>query len=662
MQTALFLLMIAIAAEPPEDLQCLKPGPGEASAASLFYSQLQRQAYQALDRRQAAYEELKTPEQVAEYQKRMRGLFDNQLGGFPQRTALNAQVVGKIPAEGYRIEKIIFESQPKHHVTGSLYLPDSIPPYPVVLVSSGHSRTAKAADYNQRIAIALARQGIAAFCYDPIGQGERSQILGPDGRPQFSGTTHEHFLVGVGSILVGTNTARYRIWDAIRAIDYVSSRKDIDPKRIGFTGCSGGGTLTSYVMALDERVACAAPACYLTTFRRLIETAGPQDAEQNIFGQVQFGLDHPDYLLLRAPRPTLISATTGDFFDIQGTWENYRQAKRIYARLGFPERVDLIEAEGGHGVQPANLLAIVRWMRRWLLEKDDAVVLDKIVIRTEEELRCTEKGQVLLLPGERSVFDLNAEIEKGLAEKRKELWDAKLLQPSLLEEVRGKIGIRPLKKLAEPRFTDVGRVDRDGYHIDKFVLQTDSGVPLPGLTYHPEKPRDEAYLYLHEDGKLADGAPEGPIEKLVKDGFVVVAVDLRGIGETAAGKPDALLGDWKNYYLAYLLGQSLVGLHTEDTLFAGNFVAYYKTKTPRKVHLVAVGRAGIPALHAAALAPEAFTSITLRQPLESWSSIVGRPVPSGLLPTTVHGALQVYDLPDLVRIVGAEKLTIERNK
>jgi dienelactone hydrolase len=661
MPSTLFLLFALLSAEPAEDLQCLKPGLGEPAASSLFYSHLQQQAYQALDRRQAAYEELKTPEQVAAYQQRMREFFIKQLGGFPQRTPLNAEVVGKIDAAGYHIEKILFESQPKHHVTASLYLPETKPPHPVVLVSSGHSRTAKAADYNQRIAIALARHGIAAFAYDPIGQGERSQILDADGRPKFSGTTHEHFLVGVGSILVGTNTARYRIWDAIRSIDYVASREDIDPKRIGFTGCSGGGTLTSYVMALDERVACAAPACYLTNFRRLIETIGPQDAEQNIFGQIQFGLDQPDYVLLRAPRPTLISATTGDFFDIQGTWDNYRQAKRIYARLGFPERVDLIEAEGGHGVQPANLLAIVRWMRRWLLGKDDAVVLDKIVLRTEEELRCTERGQVLLLPGERSVFDLNAEIERGLADKRKAYWQ-KTPKAEALEEVRKRIGMGPLKKLAEPRFTDVGRVDRDGYHIDKFVLQTDSGVPLPGLTYHPPMPRGEAYLYLHEDGKLADGAPGGPIEKLVKDGYVVVAVDLRGIGETAAGKPDALLGGWKNYYLAYLLGQSLVGLHTEDALTAGHFVAHYKTKTPRKVHLVAVGRAGIPVLHAAALAPEAFATVTLRQPLESWSSIVSRPVPTGQLPLTVHGALEVYDLPDLVRIVGAEKLSMESGK
>jgi len=131
-------------------------------------------------------------------------------------------------------------------------------------------------------------------------------------KPEFEGTTTEHFLVGVGSVLVGRNTARYRVWDAMHAIDYLSSRTEVDPQRIGFTGSSGGGMVTSYVMALDERVTCAAPACYLTTFRHLIDSIGPQDAEQNIFGQIAFGLDHPDYVLLCAPRPTLISLVGED--------------------------------------------------------------------------------------------------------------------------------------------------------------------------------------------------------------------------------------------------------------------------------------------------------------------------------------------------------------
>lgn len=663
MHVTLMLAMSLCGAE-AEDLRCLQPRDGQP-AATWFYADLQRQAFAALDQRQAAYEQLKTADQIREYQRKLREVFLQQLGPLPERTPLNARTVDTLQADGYRIEMVIYESQPQHHVTANLYLPDAAgsptPPYPVVLVSSGHSRTAKAAGYNQRLAIALVTHGIAALCYDPLGQGERSQILDADGQPQFSGTTAEHFLVGVGSILVGTNTAKYRVWDAIRGIDYVASRPDLDPQRVGFTGCSGGGTLTSYVMALDDRVRVAAPACYLTTFRKLIETIGPQDAEQNIFGQLALGLDHPDYVLLRAPRPTLISASTGDYFDIQGTWDNFRQAKRIYTRLGAPEQVDLVEAEGPHGVQPENLRAIVRWMRHWLLNQDEVAIPETIAVREESELLCTERGQVLRLPGERSVFDLNAELEAtSLAERRKTLWEQK--PPSeMLESVRQLIHARPPAELGVPEFEEVGRVDRDGYHIDKFVLTTATGVSLPGLTYHPQEPRQETYLYVHEAGKQGDGEPGGAIERLVREGHVVVAVDLRGTGELGPEKVDPQLGDWKSFYLAYLLGQSLVGLHTEDILLARNFVAYYKTSPdkPRRVHVIGVGRHGIPVLHAAALAPDLFASVTLRQPPPAWSAILSDAAPRGHLTNTVHGALGVYDLPDLERTVGADKLRIE---
>jgi cephalosporin-C deacetylase-like acetyl esterase len=463
---------------PAEELTCLKENE---RATSLLYAHLQKEAFAALDRRSEVYERLKSSDQVHEYQQRLREFFIKQLGGFPERTPLNARTVRKIEADGYRIENVIFESRPQHHVTANLYLPNGPGPFPGVVVSSGHSRTAKTADYNQRFGSAMAVNGMAALCFDPIGQGERSQILNDGGEPKFPGTTTEHSLIGVGSILVGRNTAGYRVWDAMRAIDYLVSRPEIDPKRIGMTGCSGGGTMTSYVMALDDRVACAAPACYLTTMRRLIETIGPQDAEQNIFGQIAFGMDQPDYVLMRAPKPTLISSTTADFFDIRGSWDNYRQAKRVYGRLGFPERVDLVEVEGQHGVQPQNLATIAQWMQRWLLGRDVVVPTAELRTRPASDLLCTESGQVMLLPGERSVFDLNAEHERELARRRQTQWKSQPLD-AMAEKVREIAGVRPLDKLTPPTWEDLGRIQRTRYHIDKLVLHTDSGVPLPALS------------------------------------------------------------------------------------------------------------------------------------------------------------------------------------
>ncbi|MDA0807735.1 MAG: acetylxylan esterase [Planctomycetota bacterium] len=644
-----------------EDLNCLT----EAERAdSKLYSHLQQEAYKALVRRAEAYEELKTPEQIEAYQQKLRRFMTEQLGGFPEKTPLNARTVGTIDADGYRIEKVIFDSQPQHHITANLYLPN-LPktdgPVPAIAVSSGHSRTAKTADYNQRFGIMMAKHGMAALCFDPIGQGERSQILTAEGHPQHNGTTTEHFLMGVGSTLVGRNTARYRVWDAMRAIDYLVSRPEVDASKIGFTGCSGGGTLTSYVMALDDRVACAAPACYLTTFRHLVETIGPQDAEQNIFGQLAFGLDHPDYVLMRAPRPTLISSTTGDYFNIEGAWQNYRQAKRVYGRLGFPERVDLVEVEGRHGVHPQNLATITHWFQRWLLGRDKPVSAVELPTLSEAELLCTKSGQVLTeFSDELSVFDLNAAHESELAASRVARWrgsdDAK--QDSL---VRTAIGVRPDAELKPPKFEDVSRVKRENYHIDKLILRTDSGIPLPGLTFHPPSPVDDAYLYLHEDGKLGDSEADGPIEDLISEGYAVVTVDLRGQGETGTGNRDATLTDWKTFYLNYLLGKSLVGLRVEDALAAADFVAFYQKKrdSPRKVHLAGVGHAGIVALHAAALNPDLFASVTLKKTPRSWASVVRLKSPAGHLDSTVHGALEVYDLPDLVRLAGKDKVRFE---
>ncbi len=614
---------------------------------------------EAFDRREEYYESLKTDEQLRNHQEKMRDFFIEQLGGFPERTPLNAKVVAREERDGYRIEKVIYESQPDHFVTAVLYLPLSEPPYPGVLFPCGHSSNGKASEAYQRGCILLAKNGLAAFCYDPIDQGERYQLLDENDKPIIGGTIG-HTMTGVGSILLGRNTARFRIWDGMRGIDYLVSREDIDSEKIGCTGNSGGGTLTSYLMALDERIVCAAPSCYITTLRN----QAPQDAEQDIHAQIALGMDHADYIMMRAPKPTLLCTATRDFFDIHGAWYAFRQAKRFYTRMDHAERINLVETDATHGFSTQLRVAMVRWMRRWLLGIDDAITEPDFPIMTDEDMQVTESGQVMLMEGARNVYDLNLDYEKELTKKRKEYWQNTNEQKAL-EKVGEIAGIRKLEDLPMPQLVKTGTIDRDEYQIEKIVLKPEPRVFLPALVFVPNETNGEACLYLHGDGKDTDAQPGGPIEKRVKQGQIVLAVDLRGIGETRNSSRGGswqtyFSGNWQDYFLAYMLDKTYVGMRAEDALICARFLKTYKSGASlNRVHMVAIGEAGPSALHAAALESILFESVELRHSLVSWSNVIHTPISKNQLINAVHGALETYDLPDLVNTIPEGKIKVK---
>jgi len=647
-----------------DDLRVLPERVDGRLPSEMMHQYLLARVHEATDRRDREYEKLKTPEQLVDYQQRMRQFFVDKLGGFPERTPLNAKVVGKEQRDGYRIEKVIFESQPSHYVTAILYLPEADPPYPAVLVPCGHSGTGKARDLYQRAPILMAKNGMAALCYDPIDQGERHQLIGQDRKPVITSSTMGHNLAGVGAILLGRNTATYRTWDGMRAIDYLQSRKEIDPERIGCTGISGGGTMTSYLMALDDRIFAAAPGCYLTTFRRLLDTIGPQDAEQDIHGQIAFGMDHTDYVIMRSPKPTLIMTATQDYFDIDGAWHNFRQAKRFYTRQGFAERVDLFETDGKHGFPPAMRVAACRWLRRWLLRVDDAITETEVPVAEERDVWCTPEGEVMLLPGARSVYDLNVELSDQLAKQRETFWRNND-KAKALDVVRRITGIRRITDLPVPRCEKTTTIQRDGYRIDKLLIHPKDGIALPALAFAPAERKGDAYLYVHADGKHVDAGPGGRLEGMARAGHIVLAVDLRGIGGTSRGdkhRYSTHLGPaWREMITAYLLGTSYLAMRAQDVLICARFLAAFESaQTPNRVHLISVGRTGPPALHAAALESGSFASGRFEKCLISWDNVVRTPLAMNQLENVVHGALTAYDLPDLRRTLPADKfVTVE---
>lgn len=652
----LFAGSVAVA---QQSLRVLGETVDGAPTAEMMSRYLQRQAQPMFEQWRLQYEQRKTPEQIAAYQKSLREQFILAIGSLPERTPLNAKVTGVIARDGYRVEKVLFESQPGCYVTALLFLPDGgrhKPPFPGVLVPCGHAGEAKAYEAYQTMGALLALNGMAALVFDPIDQGERSQDL--SALPQIWGTS-AHTMVGIGSILLGRNTARFEIWDGMRAIDYLQSRPEVDPRRIGCTGNSGGGTQTSYLMALDDRIVAAAPSCYITSFEALLSTIGPQDAEQDIFGQLAFGMDHADYLMMRAPTAILICAATQDFFDIQGTWNTFRYAKRLYTRLGVAERLSLLENDATHNYNRIQRQGAARWLARWLLGVDKEIVEPNIVLLSVEEARCTPDGQVMRLAGARSTYDLNRDFEKEQAARRKQLWST-TSQADRLTQVRRLAGVRPLAELLEPKLELGDAVDRDGFRVEKAIVTVEEGLHLPGLAFYPQgEPLGNVVLYVHEAGKEADAGPGGPIEKLLQAGRAVAAVDVRGTGETQAkgGWGGDLFGpDARDVLTAYLLGRSYVGMRAEDILTCARIL---RERSDGSVDLVAVGHVCVPALHAAALEPELFGAVRLVRGLVSWADIIEGGQSRNQLTNVVHGALCEYDLPDLAKVLG-DRLTIEQ--
>jgi cephalosporin-C deacetylase-like acetyl esterase len=569
----------------------------------------------------------------------------------------------------------VFESLPGFYVTGAVFLPDETrfqPPYPAVLVVCGHSTTGKAYELYQRVPALAVSNGLIAMSIDPIDQGERSQRLTADGKPVAQGTT-AHNVIGANSILLGRNTATFEVWDMMRALDYLQSRPDVIAEQIGVTGTSGGGTQTSYIMALDPRVKAAVPSCYLCgLYDKLTTDPGPQDAEQNIFSQLNFtggadfagGLDHVDYCLMRAPLPTLIETATGDYFHPDNTWKTYRHAKRIYDRFGYADKISIIETDGPHGWHKTLREGSIRWMLRWLAGRDEQIFeADDMPIFEVNEFLATPEGEVLRLDSARSTFDLNRDYNDHLLATRKKQAQ-NVTDEELAEQIRSAIRSRFSRdsEFDMKNLRHTIRLKNTPPELSELTIQVagatvtleDGKIVLPMITFHPKGETQGVVIYLNDKGKTAD-LPK--IESLLREGKIVVAVDLRGLGETQAVggtyfNHKQFGTDGTDFYLAYLLGRTYVGMRTDDLL---TIASIRRGNLPFDV--IASGEiSGLIALHAKAIEPSLIGTVTLETPLRSWYDVVRDGESPYPITNLVHGALRFYDIPDLERL--AKRYTI----
>ena len=444
------------------------PVPAQENKSDPFLQWMDRIAQEHLDRREKAIAEIRTVADAERRKKWVREKLLEILGGLPDYNGpLNPRVTGSIPHESYTIEKVIFESLPGFFVTANLYRPNSPGRYPGILLQAGHTQEGKVEP--QRLATNLALKGFVALAFDPIGQGEREQTYNRDIGGALAGwSVPEHLHAGAQAILVGESVARYFIWDAKRALDYLVSRPEVDSDRIGAMGCSGGGATTTFISALDSRIKAVVPACFPTSYRLLF--AGPDpDSEMGWPNFLASGLDTADFVELSAPTPWLIQATEGDYFTPPGVKITYDDVRRFYKIYGAEDKVAMFVGPGPHGTPLVSREAVYEWFIRWLKNGKGDPREQPVDLHPNHELLVTRTGHVDDEPGSRKVYQFI--LDDFRAKKRQGTI------PELLGELR-RLRI-PSDGTAPPVIVDE-ESSADGIRRSRIKFESEPGVEIGG--------------------------------------------------------------------------------------------------------------------------------------------------------------------------------------
>jgi dienelactone hydrolase len=608
---------------------------------------------------------LKTKADAEAYVADVRKKIATCFGPFPEKTPLNAKVTGKLERDAYTIEKVIFESRPGFYVTANLYVPKAAKSrkLPGVVGSCGHSTNGKAEPAYQSFCQGLARMGdgYIVLIFDPIGQGERLQYEHVE-KPHRPGVgVGEHLLAGNQQFLVGEFFGSWRAWDGIRALDYLLSRPEVDPKHVGITGNSGGGTMTTCLCGVESRWTMAAPSCFVTTFRRNLENELPQDTEQCPPRAIALGLDHCDFLAAMAPKPVIVLAKEKDYFDARGSEETYRRLKHIYKLLGAEENVGLFIGPTGHGYTIENREAMYQWFNK-ATGISDAKTEPKLTIEKDEDLFAAPKGKVSELKSQ-TVFSFTAEKSKRFAAKRMPLVGNPLqlnLETALrLPRLEGVPDYRILRPAGGRKYPKA--------NATTYVIETEK--PAVAVVYRlseqahlsrPPKDESGAILYVSHHSADAELRDEPLIAELVKaePKAAFYACDVRGIGESrpdTCGTNQFLTPYGNDYFYAIhglMLDRPYVGQKTFDVL---RVLAWLKDIGHKEVHLIAKGWGALPATFAAILS-ELVTRVTLKNALTNYANVAQSETYTWPLSSFVPGVLQWFDLQDCYKALEAKKL------
>ncbi len=599
---------------------------------------------------------LVTRQTTQHYIDSIRLKYRQLLGPIPKKSKLNATTTGVIQKENYKIEKLVFESFPNHHVTANLYLPKGQGTFPAIVFLCGHEDLAKTVTAYQKTATLFAENGFLVLIIDPVSQGERIQLYRSTGQPVGVGVESEHTLLNASSNLFGLSTPGDELWDQVRAVDYLVTRKETDTSRIGCLGNDAGGIQTIFLSAYDKRVKAKAICGYLMNRERSLELNGPSDGCAHLPNEGLLGLEMNDYLMTTVSNPLLIVAARYEG-DYAGTMDASKELQKVCQSLGETNKFSLLTYDDGEGMSQPKREAVVTWFRKYFYGDTTQIREHMATMFSERELMSTKTGQVKTeFSKEVSLLHRNLLLYKSSENARKKFLRNNRQQ--VLSEVRKLLGINEHQFPVVSQETGTVEIHHVTFH--KLIVRKNNELPLPILMVVPSGQVKKVVIWLNENGKNQIADSSALIRSYLQQNTAVLLADLRGMGETQDASlyndPKFYNREYRNAMLSLHIGKPLPGQRVTDILSIFQFLDSDIQLRNLPLEMNASGEASMPALHAA-LFEKKINSLTLYNSFSTFQQLLTQPEARNSYSSVIPGVLNYYDLPDLIRMVGAKKIS-----